>query len=134
MRKESRPYFSAALERLIREGKVLLKNRELRLSGLAKYAEIVTFTEPQKIDRDPVSCEGIGDQDYIWCHESGKIPLSLLRDDFFGRPIQCQENHTVLRDQDQDQELRNALELLIAELPALLEDREKLRKLREELG
>lgn len=32
------------------------------------------------------------------------------------------------------QRLRDALSLLMAELPALLEDREKLRKLREVLG
>ena len=36
--------------------------------------------------------------------------------------------------EDPDQPLRGALSLIMAELPALLEDRQKLRKLREVLG
>jgi len=42
--------------------------------------------------------------------------------------------HDRQKEIDRGQALRDALSLIMAELPALLEDREKLRKLREVLG
>ncbi len=87
----------------------------------SKAAESMdSTTRPQKIDSSPVSVPGMG------IPEPDPSPATLTPSGAgcLG-PIEGA---------DPDQQLRAALELLMAELPALLEDREKLRKLKEVLG
>lgn len=79
-----------------------------------------TTTQGEKIDSSPVSGPGMGTP------ELDPSPSSVT--------VSGAGCLAPVDGPDLDRKLRAALELLMAELPALLEDREKLRKLKEVLG
>ena len=107
---------------LIRAGEAIEEGDLVMLASQPrKMAESMdSTTRPQKIDSSPVSVPGMG------IPEPDPSPATLTPSGAgcLG-PIEGA---------DPDQQLRAALELLMAELPGLLEDRERLRKLREVLG
>ena len=117
----SRSEVAKPIYSLIRSGEVLEEGDRVMLASQPRKApESMGSTTPsQKIDSSPVSGPAMG--------MSEVEPRS---------PEQAAVDHPT-RDavsDDRDQRLRDALELLITELPELLADREKLRKLREVLG
>ena len=85
-------------------------------------------TQGEKIDSSAVSGAGMGISDM----DPGKPEDAGAHDQDLQRVLD--DIRATLDAEAHMQRLRDALSLLMAELPALLEDREKLRKLREVLG
>ena len=92
-------------------------------------------TQGEKIDSRAVSGVGMGTNSPPWPYPK-TIGEAKQWDEERARRDQASvaQPGSLPPDAARDQALRDALSLLMAELPGLLEDREKLRKLREVLG
>ena len=131
---------------LIRSGEVIeegdrisLLRRDLPSKPSEEPKCYPSTTPTQKIGSRPVSGAGMGMSE----GDAGSLPpdagshdhrLQDLIQTARLSDVAIIREHDRQKEIDRGQALRDALSLIMAELPALLEDREKLRKLREVLG
>ena len=109
-------------------GRISLLPRDLPSKPSEAQESHPSTTQGDQIDSRAVSGAGMGISDM----DPGKPEDAGAHDQDLQRVLD--DIRATLDAEAHMQRLRDALSLLMAELPALLEDREKLRKLREVLG